>query len=540
MQPPQNDYIAPYEWRWVLLLGSLMLLVALAPFAVMDMARPTTDLAFGGLVHDIADAGAAVAAMRQSLDPSAGLPPSLYTPEPLPGLLTELIYVVLGRFSALAGLDVLAVFHVARLLAGLLMVHTVYLLAASIWQRVALRRMFSAIALLGGGVGWLLAPTIPTTLLLDVSLSPAYPFHTLLMNVHYPLAVACLSLLAAAGITALRPGSTEMPSVTNYGLRLLLFSMVLVLIDPPALFPFALAFVVVVGFHGIAHPHLLRRDMLMLLWFGVPALPLVGYLLAVAMQQPLTFGLWITDSGLPLPSAIGFILSLGVPLVLALPALWKVLRRLEPNDSALMLFWLVLMVVLGYRFTVLGGALWVGMMLPVAYFATRGVQEFWLRWMPRPALRLRLGLVLLPLLALSHFVALIAPFNDHQKHYLSAGYPEALVWLERFGSPQTVVLASPEVSLWVPVWSARRVVYATANKALNPVEKVGVVRSFYRATDSALCEAILDGEFNAGLAYRIQFVIVGPLEEAMGGGGACLDGLALAFQSGDVRVYRHR
>lgn len=540
MQPPQNDYIAPYEWRWVLLLGGLMLLVALAPFAVMDMARPATDSSFGGLVHDIPDAGAAVAAMRQSLSPDAGLPQPLYTPEPLSGLLTELIYVVLGRFSALAGLDVLAVFHVARLLAGLLMVHTVYLLAASIWQRVALRRMFSAIAVLGGGVGWLFAPAMPATLLLDVSLSPVYPFHTMLMNVHYPLAVACLSLLAAAGITALRPGSTETPSVTNYGLRLLLFSMLLMLIDPPALFPFALAFVILVGFHGLANRHLLRRDMLILLWFGVPALPLVGYLLAIAAQQPLTFTHWLVDSGLPLPSATGLIISLGAPLILALPALWKVLRRLEPNDSGLMLFWLALMLVLGYRFTVLGSALWVGMMLPVAYFAARGLQEFLLRWMPRPALRLRLGLVVLPLLALSHLVALIAPFNDHPKHYLGAGYPEALVWLERFGSSQTVVLASPEVSLWIPVWSGRRVVYATPDKALNPIEKVGVVRSFYRATDPTLCDSILDGEFNAGLAYRIQFIIVGPLEEAIGGGGACLDGLAQVFRSGDVRIYRHR
>ncbi len=540
MQPSQSDYIAPAEWRWVLLLGSLLMLAALLPFAVVELQRPSPEVYFAGIIHDIPDAAGAVSAMRQSAQGDM-LPQPLYTPEQLPGLLTDGVYMILGRLAALAGLDVLAVFHVARVLSGLLMVHAIYLLAAVIWQRVLIRRTFSAIATLGGGLGWLFGGTLGGAPLLDSTLTPLFPFHASLMNVHLPLAITCLCLLAASGIVALRPGSTETPSVTNYGLRLLLFSLILMLIDPPALLPFTLAFAIVLGFHSLRSREMFHRDGLVLLWFGVPALPLVGYLLAMWAQNPIAFALWLRDNGSPLSTSIGLLVSLGVPLILAAPGMWRVARHLEPNDSALMLFWLVLMLALGYGMPILGSAFWAGMMIPVAYFATRGAQEFWLMRVHNPVFRLRIGLVILPILTLSHAIVLLSPLIGNtgtQPYYLDRGYAEALNWMGRV-SQEGVVMASPEVSVWIPAWTGQQVMYAAPDKALNPIGKLGAVRAFYHTTDRALCQRILDGDYSSKGEYRIKYVVVGSFERALGD-GACLDGLTPVFSAYEVRVYRHR
>jgi len=517
------------------------MLAALLPFAVVEFRRPSADVVFMGVVHDIPDAAGSISEMRQSIQGSS-LPQPLYTPEKLPGLLTDGVYVILGRLAALAGLDVIAVFHVARALSGLLMVHAIYLLAAVIWQRVILRRTFSALATLGGGLGWMFGGAMAGAPLLDTTLSPLFPFHTSLMSVHLPLAMACLCLLAASGIVALRPGSTDSPNVTNYGLRLLLFSLILILIDPPPLLPFAVAFAIVLGFHGLRSRKTFQRDALVLLWFGVPALPLVGYLLAMWAQNPLSFSLWLRDTGSPVSSYLGLMVSLGLPLILALPGLWRVVRRLEANDSALMLFWLAVMLAFGYGVPVLGDAFWLGMMIPVAYFATRGAQEFWLVRVHNPVWRIRIVLIVLPILTLSHALVLLSPLAgaaQTQPYYLDRGYVEALSWLGRV-SRDSVVMASPEVSLWIPAWSGQRVVYATADKALNPIEKLGAVRAFYQTEDTALCERILEGEYTSGDSYQIRYVVVGPYEEAIGRGETCLEGLIPAFSAYGVRVYRHR
>lgn len=537
MHAPQSDYIAPTEWRWVLLLGSLMMLAALLPFALVELNRPSSEVVFAGLIHDIPDATSAVSSMRQSAQGERMSEP-LYTPEALPGMLTDGVYLILGRLAALANLDVLAVFHVARVLAGLLMVHAIYLLGSVIWQRVAIRRTFSAIATLGGGLGWLFGGMWGGLPLLDTSLSPIFPFHVSLMNVHLPLAVTCLCLLAASGITALRLGSTENPSVTNYGLRLLLFSLILISLSPPALLPFTIAFGIVLGFHGLRNPSLFGRNALVFLWFGVPALPLVGYLLAMWVQNPIAFALWLRETGSTMSSVIGVLITLGVPLILAVPSLWKIVRRFEANDSALMLFWLLLMLAFGYSMPILGGAFWLGMMIPVAYFATRGVQEFWLVRIPNPVYRLRIILVILPVLTLSHIIALLTPLAGTPEYYLERGYMESMAWLSRV-SQDSVVMAAPETSIWVPMWTGQRVMYAAQDKALNPIGKLGAVLAFYQTENAGLCTDIINGVYTSTAPYRVRYVMVGPNENAIGQ-SICLDGMSPVFNAHDVRVYRYR
>ncbi len=534
-----SDYIAPAEWRWVLLLSTLMMLVMLVPLITVERLRPAEGQFFAGLTHDIPDSAAAVAVMRQSATERVTLPQPVYTPEPLPGMLTELIYIGLGRLAQVLALDAITLFHVTRVLAALLMVHALYLLSAVIWQSVPARRIFSAIATFGGGLGWLLGPAFPHIVMFDTTLSPIYPLHAALMNVHLPLVIGGLSLLSAAVIAALRPGSTEPPSVTNYGLRLLLFSLLVTMIYPPVMLPLTLALVLVGGFHGLS-TRLFQRSTLILLWYGVPVMLVTAYLAAFAVQNPLAYGLWLRGLGGAPITLTGLSVSLGIPMLLAVPAVLGVVRRLRPDDSAFMLFWLLWMLALGFILRPLGSAFWVGLMIPVSYFATRGIVEFWQRWLPGPALRLRLGIVGLAVLSISHFSAVFRPLNPQaaQGYYLEADYLDAMRWMNQRAALDVVVMASPQVSQWIPVWSGRRVMYASPNKALNPIEKLGVVQRFYQSDDPAVCEAILNGAYSAGPAYRVRYVVLGPREQAMGG-APCVEGLELrlVYSRGDTRIY---
>jgi hypothetical protein len=191
----------------------------------------------------------------------------------------------------------------------------------------------------------------------------------------------------------------------------------------------------------------------------------------------------------------------------------------------------------------------VGMMIPIAYFSARAFEDVWFKYIAR-TWRLRVFVLLIPLMVTSQVIVLFAPVSSYTLSattpdsplFLSRDYLVALRWLESqhnttLSNPE-IVLASPEVSVWVPAWTGMQVVYGFPGGTLNPSEKYAAVLDWFTTTDSADCTALLEGAYTDADPYTVRFVIYGPEERELGQ-SACLERLLPTVSFGEVAIYRY-
>jgi hypothetical protein len=174
------------------------------------------------------------------------------------------------------------------------------------------------------------------------------------------------------------------------------------------------------------------------------------------------------------------------------------------------------------------------MMIPIAYFATRAIEDV---WMPRIARRWRnlIFAVFVPLVAFSQILMLFLPVlpvvtGSPERAvgiFLPREYRDVFDWLRDHTRPDDVVLASPVVSAWIPGWAHARVVYGHPYETLNAEVKLAEVEDWY--SGSSACAALLD-------AYNVRFVLYGD-EERQLGDAPCLANLNLVARSGNVAIY---
>lgn len=531
--------ITPGEWRFVLVLGVMVALLALLPLVSL-IVQPTTTppQQFMGVMHDFTDGARLLSGVRLG-EEGAWLWQARHTPEALPGMLIDMLYLVIGHVARLTSIEGIVLFQVVRVLAALFMVQALYVLGAEIWSKPRTRRIFLVVVTLASGIGWILAPLLDQPGFVDLTLSPIFPFHAVLTNVHLPLAIACQAFLMAAFIDALRPGNSQRPSVQNYGLTVLVFSLTLAFLYVQAWFPLALALMGAVALHVRKNPDSLRRDLMLLAWFIVPALPLLAYEVAMYVHQPLVAELLSQNNTTRVPSLLLLLGGLGVPLLLALPGLWRAARKLEMDGSALMLLWMLAMLALAYFSQIGRGQFLLGLMIPVSYFAGRGLEDAIFRRLHAPGWW-RLALVMMPLLLVSQFYVLYVPitrlsFASGNAPTLGRDYVFAFQALQTL--PKGVVLASPHASLWVPAWAGQQVIYGNDEATLDPAGKRAAVEAWFSATDPAQCARLLSGAVSKAAPYTVRYVLYGP-EEAAYGSTVCTDGLQRIARFGTVTLYR--
>lgn len=548
MRSGYTGHVTPIEWRWVIVVSSFLVLLAFMPFMYVVLTGPGQNQQFMGALHYYRDGAASLAAITQGAQ-GEWLSRYLHTPEPHFGVLTHSLYITLGRIAQITSLDPIIIFHVARVFVSLFMYMAIYTLAAGIWMRIRTRRIFFVIAAVGAGFGWLAAPLMGSTNFLDIVPMPLFPLHSTLMNVHFPLVIGMMCVLVSAMIGALRPGSDENPSVTNVGLVVFIFSLALSLFYLQTLIPLAFTFVGLLLMRAWPRKQILDRELRWMLWFIVPALPLTAYFLVINSYNPVVQGIWAQQSATPPPNPVRLVISLGLPLFIAAPGLYRAVRKFEADGSQIMLAWLIAMLVMmyvlpGYRY-----GYGVGLMIPIAYFAARALEDVWFKYLTR-TWRVRAFTLLLPLMVTSHVIVLFAPVSSHtlgpatpdSPLFLNRDYIVALRWLESqhnvtLPNPE-IVLAAPEVSVWVPAWTGMQVVYGFPGGTLNPTEKYAAVMDWFTATDAAACTALLDGEYTDADPYTVRFVIYGPAERALGQ-TVCIERLLPTVSFGEVAIYRY-
>jgi hypothetical protein len=179
----------------------------------------------------------------------------------------------------------------------------------------------------------------------------------------------------------------------------------------------------------------------------------------------------------------------------------------------------------------------VGVMIPIVYFTTRAIEDYWFqrigqRW------RYRVFVFVIPLIVLSQLFVLFLPIlpvltgqlDRSEGLFLQRDYFIAFRWLENETSSEDVVLAAPHVSVWLPGWVGARVVYGHPYETLYAADKEAQVMAWYdgQTTD---CASLLED-------YTVRYVLVGPQENALGDSPCPADlGLEIAARFGNVIIY---
>lgn len=526
MQTQSTVHITPAEWRWVVIFGGALVIVAFVPFLWVALSGVVgTQWQFMGVLNNYRDGATYLSKMQQGMNGS-WLVYFWHTPEAHSGAFIQVIYPALGQLARFVGLQPIALFHAARVASSFVMYMALYQMGASIWMRLRARRIFFVIAAVGSGLGWFFYPWMPDANFPDLTIPEMFPLYSSLVNVHFPLALTCLALIASVVIVAFRPGESGDPAVHNGGLLAGVLSFALSLLYPQALLPIGIAVGIYVVVRWYQQRGFRQRELRWLLVVVLPAVPMAAYYAAAITYNP-ALNEWTRQNVTPAPPPLVLLLGLGVPLLMALPGIYRAVRRFEPDGDQFMLIWLLVMLVMVYLPTTIQRRFAAGMMIPIAYFATRSLEDFWFRYVNR-RWRYRLLVVVVPLMTLSIVLLLAINLRVNIGPFLSRDYAGALLWLHDHTRSSDVILASEEVSVWIPAWAGARAVYGHPYETLDAATKRRAVLDWFGGQVDN-CQALLDD-------YQVRYVIVGPLEEQLGPSN-CLESLRLVARSGGVAIY---
>ncbi len=529
------------EWRWVLVVGAILLVVVSAPLLYAHWVDATEGgKVFMGLLSNPID-GATYFSKIQLGQEGQWRTIFRHTPDATQGAYITLLYNGLGQLSRYMGVSPQIAYHAGRVLASLLMFLAIYQFASVIWRRERTRRVFFIITVLGSGFGWLLlllglqsADAIQTP---DLVIPEAFALYSAATNVQFPVAFALLALSAGVIVVVFRPGFRSDPTIHNGGLTLILSATGLGLVAPHGLVPFTGAVGLLMVIDWVRQRKVILYQFRWFMLLVLPALPIGGYYIAEIRYNP-EVAAWMQQNVNLAPMPWHFLAGFGLPLLLALPGIWRAIRRFEPDGDQFMLLWLVLMLVMVYFPTSAQRRFAIGMMLPVAYFTTRALMDFWLDDRAE-TYRNRFLAGVYGISAIGNGFLLVLWFvasvsTADPRFYLDADYDAAFQWLNTEVEHGTVVMASESVSLWLPGEAGMRVVYGHPFETLNADARKAEVAAWYGAADvdAAVCERVVR-------QHGVAYVLVGPIErERNGDNPACAAGLEEVRQFGDVLVYR--
>lgn len=541
MQTGYSGDIARVEWRWVMFVSVTLILLSFSPFLMVALLQTSdVDWRFMGALHGHEEAVAALA-MAQQGEQGRWLINLPHTPDLHRSVIIQPVYPLLGHLARLSFLSTTIFFHLIRLAVAVVMYAAVYHLGASIWVKVRSRRIFFVVASIGSGLGWLYALFMNSVDVPDLQLAQGYPFYSALVNIHYPLTIMALCLMSSVLISIFRPGAVSNPAIDNGGVVLIVTSLLLSFLYPQALLPITLAMLACIVAGWLIKRQITVRELNWAIWLIVPTLPVLIYFLLTWMNNDVLLS-WATQRAGQPPEVLRLVLSLGLPLLLAIPGLVRALRRFEPDGDRFMLLWLLTIVLVLYGPFAVGVQAFVAIMIPIAYFATRATEDFWFQRFHR-RLRRRIFFLVIPALTISYFIILYFPVvrlinGQATATALERGYLPAFEWLSERVQSEDIILASPDTSAWIPVWVGSRVVYGHTTDTAQAQRRRAMVINWYRTDEAgrATCPDLADWKVPLQTFYPIRYIVYGP-RERMIGPGACLSGLRFVASFDDVLIY---
>jgi hypothetical protein len=543
----RGEGLATDQLRSAAILAVLVVLVSCLPYVIGYLAAPPGRV-FSGFVLDAVDSNAYLAKMQQGAQGhwKAVL---LHTPEAHPALILYMFYLALGHLAAWLGASLILVYHLARVVCGLVLLIGLYLFLGLFAKSRQARWVAYVLAAIGSGIGWLIIliagkPALGGISPLDFWLMEAYVFFTLFLFPQSALAMALLMGLLGGMVKFFAREGGWRPWLFALGCGL-----AMVLVNPYVLVVAG----VVLGSYCLALWLMRKRaswhEALGLAALGLPLVPPMAYYALQFNSHPV-WRSFLSQDIVPSPPIWYYVSGYGLVFLLALPGAWDVLKRRDERQLMLVAWPAAILLVSYLPFSGQRRMIF-GAMIPLAALAAIGLVNVVVPWVQRSWLghnlavrgydKQRLGGMMI---ALS--VALSTPSNlllvagsslsvvsGAPEITQSAASEEAIEWLGEHSAPEDVILSSYEVGNIIPARIGRRVVWGHWDEtAFYEQKKTDVSLFFAGNTPDAQRQSVLG-------RYSVDYVLYGPPERSLGDfDPEGVSYLRPSFSAGAVTVYQ--
>jgi hypothetical protein len=513
--------------KWgAVLIALLAVCVANAPY-ILAYTSSSPYLSFGGVVMNFEDAHGYLAKIRQGAEGSLvyQIP---FTSEDHRGAFVGGFFIALGWVCALTGLSVMWMWHLSRVVFGLLLLLSAYVFITFFLEDRKQRLVSYLFVCLSAGFGWVVLLTGRFSILgfdlIDFKMPEAHVFFTLLTFPHFALGA---TLLLAIFMSCMLLHKSHR---WRYAVLAGLAGLLLAVVHPYNLLIVAGTLAIWILAITLKEHHLPLRELAGVVIVGLMALPLFVYYLYVFNTNP-AFGAWATQSGSASPHPVHYLIGYGPLLLLALPAMVQQARR-EDANSMLPLIWVVVVALLLYAPLLKQQRRMVeGVHIPLSILATMGLYSYYLPRLEQS--RTLRKLVTLRRQAYSPrsfrnfivFLALVVTVPSNL--YIVASltlvamqqpYPffheraedEAIDWLEEHTRPSDTVFAAYGTGSYIPARINHRVFAGYWAETTRIDAKLDMVDRFFQEDTPDTWRADLLHE------YDIAYVFYGPREAQVG------------------------
>ncbi len=523
--------ISAKEWGWVFVWASLILLLSCVPYIIATLTAPP-GWQFAGILVNPLDGQSYMAKMQQG-EAGRWLFHLTYTPEPHDGSFIFTFYILLGHLAALTGLPKILIFHLARLLTGLMLLSMAYRFIARVTPQLTERRLAFIFMAYSAGLGWLGA--ILGAFPIDLWVPEAFVFYSLYANPHFPLALM-LMLLIFDQILAV---SDVNFSPTPATLLLSGFAaLTLAFILPFALLTVWMVLTVFVAWRYINHRRLPWPQIWLTLGVVLFSAPMIFYQYWVSTTNPILAG-WGAQNLTPSPTLLNLGLGLGLVGLLAIIGAGRIIawsRQVSTEGEWLVLLWAITILALIYIPFDLQRRLINGLYIPVCILAAMGLNR-WLtaskftaksrQWFVTGALISGiLGALFVWILPLLGTMQSPTQSDISALFFIREEEQSAFSWLRSRVEADDVILASPRVGMFIPGQTGARTFYGHPFETIEAETKKAQVEAFYRGELKTLLPAP-------------DFIVYGPAEQKLGQPDI-LSTLTPVYEADGVIIYQTR
>jgi hypothetical protein len=441
-----------------------------------------------------------------------------YSAQPGDGTYLFLFYIFLGHVARWFDLPLVLTFHIARMLAGvflLIILSKFYEYIFEFNPKQAWRAFL--LSIIGSGLGWLVF--VSGALTSDFWVAEAYPFLSIFANPHFPLALAlilCTFLVEAKG-----------KGVSRLAM-LLVIGLLLSIILPFGLIIVALVLLSQAIWEWIDQKRIVWQPLIFTLIAGGPFLL---YQYWIILTDPVLAN-WNIQNNTPAPPIWDLILSFSPVILFALPGVYWLWRgqKVEKSARTLICWFLVALLAIYFPFN-LQRRFMLGFYIPTVALAVFAIEKINLSWSKTQRW---LWTTVLILSIPTNLALLLAENFGMQAHspvlYLGRDEQQAFEWIMKSTPSNDLILASPELGLFIPSYTGRRVVYGHPFETIDAVVEKKSLLAFYNGSlDVQISNRYL-------VTKGVDFVFYGPREQKIGS-PVDLDELIRVYQQGDISIY---
>lgn len=524
---PRPGHAAPdrQERKWVAVFAAVVMLVTLLPYLVGYTAQGM-DWEFTGFMIGVEDGNSYIAKMLSS-SAGAWLFRTPYTAYPQRGVVTFIPYYLLGKLAAPPELhdQLVALYQIFRMVSGYLVILATYDFIAFFISKASLRKLGLVLAVLGGGLGWLLLLAGSDSWLGSMPLefySPeSFGFLGLFGIPHLAIGRAFMlwGLLAYLRVAEM---DLDAGSTVRHGLKIGMIWLGTGLVHPlTGMTMGAVAGVYLLAvllwqlwLHFSRSPAVnwrgFRKRLFLIILAGSIVLPWIGYNFLALNQDPFLKS-WTSQNILPSPHPVHYLLAYGLIIIPAFAGVGYIINN-STWRGWLPVAWAGALPFLAYAPINIQRRLPEGVWVALIILAMIGLEQIERQHEKRSTIRwLKLPLVLaFPSTIALLFGAFLAVSNPAMPVFRPAREAAAFTWLADTSLTGQVVLAAYETGNALPAWAPLRVLIGQGPESVNLVELKPRIAQFYQGnTQDAIRQELL-------AEFQVNFVFWGPSERALG------------------------